>query len=312
VKATSDVAVPDTCDVSRGVERAMSWIRANSVPDAGICRTDKHRVPYPEVTGYYIPTLLNWEENDLALRFGRWLVSVQNGDGSWSDYLGRAPYTFDTGQALKGLMALVGDFEEFEAPVRAAYTFLSGQIEAGGRVLTPDTSLWQEPYPIPETIHLYALSPMVAAARKWNMPRRSPAAERAMRYFLAQDDLTAFTSMSHFHAYVIEGLVDLGCHERARQGMREVEALHDEFGYVPALPGATWCCSTGQLQYAVIWYKLGERQRALRALSYVLDRQNESGGFYGGYGDGVDYHADEEIAWAVKFFLDAAWWELNR
>jgi len=312
MKASPDAAPNATaCDLQQAIARARAWIHANNVPEAGICRTDKHRVPYPEVSGYYVPTLLAWGEKELAVRFARWLVSVQNEDGSWSDYLGRAPYTFDTGQALRGLMALVGEFEEFESPIREAYKFVAGQIETGGRVLTPDTSLWQEPYLIPESIHLYALPPMVAAARKWNMPRRSPAAERALRFYLAQDDLTAFTAMSHFHAYVIEGLVDLGCHERARQGMKEVEALQDAHGYVPALPDATWCCSSGLLQYAVIWYKLGERDRARRALMYACGLQNESGGFFGGYGEGVDYHPDEEIAWAVKFFLDAAWWELN-
>jgi len=31
---------------------AREWVRANTVSGAGICRTSRHRVPYPEVSGY--------------------------------------------------------------------------------------------------------------------------------------------------------------------------------------------------------------------------------------------------------------------
>jgi malonyl-CoA O-methyltransferase len=79
-------------------------------------------------------------------------------------------------------------------------------------------------------------------------------------------------------------------------------------GAIPAYPGVDWICSTGQAQYAVIWYKLGERDRAERAVRNLERRQRRSGGFYGSWGPGARYFPGEEISWAVKYFLDAQWW----
>ena len=74
--------------------------------------------PYPETSGYLIPTLLSLDgelpDLHLAARanaVGRWLASIQNPDGSWNGGLhpaGRAPKPsfFNTGQILKGLVAL--------------------------------------------------------------------------------------------------------------------------------------------------------------------------------------------------------------
>lgn len=74
--------------------------------------------PYPETTGYLIPTLLanDAAHPELGLRAraedcGRWLLSIQNADGSWNGGLhpskGPAkPSVFNTGQILKGMVAL--------------------------------------------------------------------------------------------------------------------------------------------------------------------------------------------------------------
>lgn len=72
---------------------------------------------YPETTGYIIPTLLQAGERlsdavhrDRAIRFGQWLLSIQNADGSWNGGLHPArepkPSVFNTGQVLKGMLAL--------------------------------------------------------------------------------------------------------------------------------------------------------------------------------------------------------------
>jgi malonyl-CoA O-methyltransferase len=62
-------------------------------------------------------------------------------------------------------------------------------------------------------------------------------------------------------------------------------------------------------QLALAWYKLGHREPADRALDYLVTLQNPSGGFYGGYGKEANYFTDQEISWAVKFFLDACYWK---
>jgi malonyl-CoA O-methyltransferase len=70
-------------------------------------------------------------------------------------------------------------------------------------------------------------------------------------------------------------------------------------------------CSTGIAQYALVWYRLGNTERADRALAYLERIQNKSGGFSGSYGEGAKYIPGAEISWAVKYFLDAYWLKLR-
>jgi hypothetical protein len=69
---------------------------------------------YPEITGYLIPTLLQWGKQREAHRAADWLVSVQNADGSFDGVDGK-PAIFDTGACYEGLIAT----ERFDAAKRA-------------------------------------------------------------------------------------------------------------------------------------------------------------------------------------------------
>ena len=83
-------------------EKALIWIEKNSINHSGICvNSSTPETIYPEVTGYYIPTLLNWGERERAIKFADYLIKIQNDDGSWNAPGSSTPYTFDTGQILK-------------------------------------------------------------------------------------------------------------------------------------------------------------------------------------------------------------------
>jgi len=157
---------PQTTLVER-CRRALEWAQRNTAPGAGVKITHRRGLAYPEVSGYYIPTLLKWGEKELALQYARWLVSIQNKDGSWSDAGGKEPYTFDTGQILKGLFALVHLCPEFKGPIVNGCDWVLTQIQASGRVVTPDVTHWALPDGrlVPEAIHLYALEPVREAGR---------------------------------------------------------------------------------------------------------------------------------------------------
>jgi len=129
-----------------------------------------------------------------------------------------------------------------------------------------------------------------------------------MDYFRRKADLVEFkpemATLSHYFGYMIEALVDLGEIELARRGLQQAAAIQREDGAIPAYPGVAWVCSTGVAQIALAWFKLGSTELASKALAYLERIQNPSGGFYGGYGEGAKYFPNEEISWAVKFFLD--------
>ena len=96
--------------------------------------------PYPETTGYLIPTLIRVSKflkdpkySESALSIGQWLLDIQSQNGSWHG--GLHPGTssegsvFNTGQILKGMMALfhhTGDQAFLTAADRATNWLASG------------------------------------------------------------------------------------------------------------------------------------------------------------------------------------------
>lgn len=88
-------------------------------------------LPYPETTGYLIPTLLElgrrlpgFEGDRHAVELGAWLLSIQDAEGWWRGGLhppgaeGQAS-VFNTAQVLQGMVAL-GDADGEERWLEAA------------------------------------------------------------------------------------------------------------------------------------------------------------------------------------------------
>jgi malonyl-CoA O-methyltransferase len=283
-------------------ERAMDWFKQNMVAGQGIIVHSKQPVPYPEVTGYFIPTLYNWGEQELARTCTRWLMSIQLPDGAFPAPDG-VPYTFDTAQIMRGLCAALGDVEGVEDSLRRASDWMLTQVDASGRLKTPSTELWSDI--ASDLIHTYALPPLAQAGRLMGVKEYEDAANFVLAYYKQQAGLVPFNRLSHFHAYAMEALTEMGEFDLARRGMADVARCQRRNGSIPAYPDVDWVCSTGMAQYAIVWYTLGEKDRADRAIAYLEKIQNDSGGFFGSYGKGAKYISGGEISWGVKYFLDA-------
>jgi hypothetical protein len=79
-------------------ESAIAWVKKNSLPEQGVAYSNVRRVPYLEVTGYLIPTLLDAGENVVALQYADFLSWIQHPDGAFTGIDGKK-YIFDTAQA---------------------------------------------------------------------------------------------------------------------------------------------------------------------------------------------------------------------
>jgi malonyl-CoA O-methyltransferase len=305
------------------VRAAFGWIAAFSTPYGGISVSSRDTAPYPEVTGYYIPTLMNWGMRDIARGYAAWLCSIQKSDGSWRDPSDSAPYVFDTGQILKGLLCLTDEMPEFESAVLKGCDWIVGNIDKGGRLCTPTQASWGKTGICSELVHLYCLSPLIEAGKKFRRNIYIDGAGQALSYYKTAriDDILDFNILSHFYAYVIEGLIDVGERELAGQAMDRVSLLQKKDGSIPAYERCEWVCSTGLFQFALIYYKLGMKERGDKAFRYAVSLQNASGGWFGGYPRNKflarfwkkyrpDYFPQEEISWAVKYFLDAFQYKL--
>jgi len=96
---------------------------------------------YTETTGYIIPSLIELGKYlkderfiNSALKAGKWLLEIQNSDGSFSEIDSGKPFAFDTGQCLIGLNYLykyTNDEIYFKSAKKAAYWLKENQEEDG-------------------------------------------------------------------------------------------------------------------------------------------------------------------------------------
>ena len=311
--------VVDGIDLTEKVKKSINWINSYSIPREGIaiCSGVNPLVSYPEVTGYYIPTLLKYQLKNIALSYANYLVSIQNSNGSWNEPSGKYEYTFDTGMILKGLIALIEEGLDvdgsFLSATKKAASWIMSMQRDDGSISTPNDSMWKLPYDkkVPESIHIYFLDTFVKLAEITKNEQYVKFVQKAKCFYLAKVDLCDFSILSHFNAYIIEGLIDIGEIDKAKRAM-DLISLHQRFdGSISAYSFVDFVCSTGLLQYAICWFKLGCFERGQKALIYVANLQNLSGGWYGSYKvsrDIPNYYPSSEISWAVKYFLDAVYY----
>lgn len=308
-------------DIIAVYKKAIGWIKNNSVDGhAIICNTGKKK-GYPEVTGYYIPTLIRWGYRDIAIRYADWLIGIQKPDGSWYDTDNVSPYIFDTAQILKGLIAIREIYNEKNkinsAIVMGTDWILSCMTEEG-RLVTPDMTCWgDDSSTCSELIHMYCLSPIAEAGRIFNRTDYTDKAKKILEYYKMNyyDRIMNFSLLSHFYAYVMEALIDMGESDMARDAMSRIANIQKKSGAVPAYNNVDWVCSTGLFQFALVWFRLGDMEHGLKAFNYACRLQNESGGWFGSYlsedncDEQNDYFPGAEISWANKYFLDALYYK---
>lgn len=309
-------------DYKKCLQNAFAWIELNSIQNEGIVVSSKKRVSYPEVTGYYIPTLLNWEKKEKAVQFAKWLLSIQKKDGSWFDSDDKEPYVFDTAQILKGMLAIRNELPEVKDSILNGCNWIFGYMQENGRLITPSLSAWGKDSFCSEMIHLYCLSPLLEAGKIYGHPEYQENVKRIAAYYIEnhRDRIVNFNMLSHFYAYVMEGLFDIGEREIVEEAMEKMARIQKSNGMISGMKDVAWTCSTGCFQLALVWYKLGKKELGDKSFQYAAGLQNGTGGWYGSYptkqiqrylpGKFRPYYfEDAEISWAVKYFLDAYYWK---
>ena len=188
--------------ISSPVDKAIAWLKSHELPDGGIRVHHRHRCAYPEVTGYLIPTLLAWGEDALADRCGKWLARIQMLDGSFPDPDHGIPHIFDTGQALRGLLALAPEHPQLLPNMIAAGDYLLSQVDNGNGF-----SVQCEPHGISETIQLYVLPPLRELSNQTGCEKYAEAADACFQSYIKHEKLLSRKSLTHFLAYEIEALI---------------------------------------------------------------------------------------------------------
>ncbi len=284
---------------------ALNWIKNNTIQEQGIIVSSKRKVPYLEVTGYLIPTLIDAGEYEVVEQYAEFISYMQHPQGAFTGPDGKE-YVFDSAQALRGLLRASLRWDRFKPFALKTADYIISSIKKDGRI----PFIYEKK--IPEFVHIYILPVLAEASQILNRPEYLEIAKRSLLYYKNAADVLNHNYLSHFLAYIIDGFIDMGEAEFVRSIVEEVFSSQRKDGGIPALPNVTWICSAGTAQFAIIGYKLGIDEQADKAIDYLCRVQNTSGGFYGSYGRRANYFPDEEVSWANKFFMDAIHLKIQR
>ncbi len=333
------------------LEAAISWLkRAHDVTsDEGVSwgysLKGGWRLSYRETSGYIATTFFDlakqlkdddcWER---AMAISKWLVEMQNADGSISDpRYGSGGIVFDTGQVLLGLVRAFEETQEllFLQAAERAGDWLVEVAETQGRWLR-NTHLG-----IPHVyntrvawslLKLHSLSPNSERERVARANLDWALNQQRNGWFEQCAFKQGVPPFTHTIAYAIRGLLEssflLGEQKYIDAAVRGAEVSLKYLrpnGFIPGQINtygkaqAHYCCLTGNCQMAIVWLKLFEKkgeqryyQAATDSLRYVMSCQdirtsdpNIWGGIKGSQPIWGKYTRLSYPNWATKFFIDA-------
>ncbi len=309
--------------------------------------------------GRAIATAARLGELQVAAAWSQQLLAMQSHDnrssdgssfdGSFPDGGGRLS-RFHTSQALRGLLALQAAWTErarwesavpgrergeasrpaVSEAIRRAAAFLGRQFDASGLPRLSDAPPGSIDRWGPRSLALSWLPPLIEAARLLNEAEWERLARRSLRRQLNAADIAGWNAPTHWWAYGIEALADLGEHAVARAALRRAAALQTPGGDVPALPSEGWVSSVGLAILASTWQKLGsrgecrreachreechqeQRHRADLALAALTRRQEPSGSFPGSWGRQARYGLRAACPLTAALFLEALQGQVRR
>jgi len=291
-------------------EKAIKWLLNNITSEGGITATSEVVHPYPEVTGYFIPTMIRYGYYDEAKTAVNWLLSIQKEDGGFSGIPStdseKIEYVFDTAQILRGLLAFKEDKVLKDDIIRAidkTCEYLVNQMIDGGKG-GYITQYEKDSFAV-EPILVYTLYPLQVAAEYRGRNDWLEKARACLEFYIGHEDFLKEETLTHFLAYQVEALIELKRYELIEKIMNYFEEAFNEYGYIPAIKGAKWSCTTGNAQIAICAYLTGKNNLANKLMLQLEENQLSNGGFWGSYNKEGVYFPQIEISWAVKYFLDA-------
>lgn len=301
------------------LEAAIHWLLLSLEKGGGNASAKSYRFlkgwmpPYPETSGYIIPTLLalaplypEKKLNEQAAQVGMWLRDIQRKDGG---FVGREigaldkPIIFDTGMILHGLTALMrsGDMK-FEKAARKAADFLCGaQDESGCYVMHLSNDIVHT-YNVRAAWAVMKLSKMetdATRAEKYQQAARANAdwalaQQNEVGYFHSNEFKPGGNANLHGVSYVLRGLYEIyeldGGEDVLQAVIKTAEQLvrhYDRHKFIAGELGPNWeylsnyICLTGYAQLAIILMKLSQKLKredffdsACRLLSDLGKTQN--------------------------------------
>ena len=304
------------------------------------------RPSYRETSGYIATTFfeLARQRNDAdyrerALRICRWLLSVQNSDGSFSNpRYGNEGIVFDTGQVLFGLVRAAEETGE-EVFLQGAHRAASWLVN-----IADQNDCWtrNEHLGVPHVYNtrtawaLLRLNQIEPAAHWVRVARANLdwalSEQHASGFFRECAFERGVDPFTHTIAYATRGLLESGlllddmryltaaksCADAAMEQLRADGFLAGQIS-IDGAPSARYCCLTGNCQFSIVWAKFFDmtgderyQNAVVKATNYVMACQdiqiknpNVRGAIAGSFPLWGGYAPFSYPNWATKFFIDA-------
>lgn len=346
------------------LHQTIGWLtRAHdATPDGGVARGASLRPggkanrfgwqpSYPETTGYIIPTMLRAAEllrdRDLASRARKmadWELAIMYPSGAVHGgnlTEPSAPAIFDTGQVIRGLVAIYQKTREdkYLVGARRAADWLAKEEAGRGLWIENNASSVDN---TTTTYNVYAAAPVVTLGILTDTTSyremgirvgvHTLKQQNAKGWFVGSDFKQASDALLHTIAYTIDGLWDISVSfnrddfkigaQRALDGV--LSAMRDN-GFIPGRLDNTWgsstkwACLTGIAQIGLscgkVFRTTGERKyqtAARRTLDFLKARQNNMypelggglGAVWGSWPINGPYGQYQALNWAGKYLAD--------
>ncbi len=272
------------------------WINKYST-ERGIFLSNEQQREYPEVTGYWLETLLKWGYYDKAGSWYTWLISLQHKDGGWPDpTLSSKSYFFDSGQIARGLTHYAKHEGLREPPaIRHFLTYFDQTKEVS---LIPTSSERAN-----VNWHLTNLQVAWIVHKNWPQHLSIPWLTRKLKPYFSKWQVGHQTS--HFDIYILEAMYELGIFpEKFKTYLRYFDRVVKKYGFVTCDRGNHAACYTATAQLAILYTKMGRHQESHTLMFKLLEELDPKKGNWPGSAKGGNYLVDDQISWGLKYFLD--------
>jgi glycosyltransferase involved in cell wall biosynthesis len=338
---------PAPADLGAAAGSLMTWVqRAFDAGGGEGASASYHPVrgwapPYPEITGYFIPTLIARGEDTLAYRAGHWLASTRLANGAicrkqW--FKGNVtPSVFNTGQVVDGWCTLAERTGEplWRDLARAAADWLLANQQHDGSWLRWTYNQLAQTYYTRVAGALARLAALLDDRRYADAARRNASWAARLQAPDGWIHRAGFAEgeapTTHTIGYVLEGWVMTGLAlketryiEAADRAARALRESFERKGYLAGRfrtgwrPAARWRCVTGDAQVGLVWLALAGATgdtRYLDAARRIADQVRRtvevrsdwpeiSGAVPGSWPRWGDYDSYGYPTHAAKFALD--------
>ena len=330
-------------DNEKHITLATDWLLYMQNSDGGYSRKFSfitgRDTSYIETTGYIILTLLKLEDEryiNSALKAGKWLLKIQNRDGSFSEIDNNQPFVFDTGQVLFGLNALyefTNDKQYKNAIIKASNWLVEVQESDGS---------WEK-YAYNRQKHSYysrVASALYKAGIILNNESFKKSALKNTEWVLSQQQENSYFKYSSFSKetpaylhtliYILEGLLDIYEYTNDKKILDAILKNATNFKNINLTRDLILCsqydenfvcvnsqrCMTGLAQWLGVATKLyvitkdEEYKRcAVNTAFYLKAKQMKSSSIRGGFSASMPfwgkYGTFDFVNWTNKFFIDS-------